>query len=118
VKNEDTNEWIPIHANSEEYRGTTNSLPKPMLVVKTTKMFNSRRIQIEVKNFIGTNRKDILGLLHVIFISFVLVLYVFSSQEMKIPVSFSGHPLFTVCPSAYLSVNLSHFHFFRTMGQF
>jgi hypothetical protein len=105
VKNEDTNEWIPIHANSEEYRGTTNSLPKPILIVKTTKMLTSRRIQIEVKNFIGTNRKDILGLLHVIFISFVFVLYVFSS------------PAFLVTHySPCVHLPISHFHFFITTG--
>ncbi|XP_056017075.1 uncharacterized protein LOC125674433 [Ostrea edulis] len=57
VKPEGQNEWISININSDEYRGTTNSLPQPVLVVKSKNRIENQGFKIEVTNFIGTNTK-------------------------------------------------------------
>lgn len=63
MKDEATGDWAPIDVNSEEYSGTTNSLPQPVLVVKRMERIKMHSFQIEVKNFIGTKRKLIPGTL-------------------------------------------------------
>lgn len=63
VKDEATGDWAPIDVNSEEYRGTTDSLPQPILVVKRKERIKMHSFQITVKNFIGTKRKLIPGTL-------------------------------------------------------
>ena len=62
VKNEDTGDWTSIDINSEEYRGTTDSLPQPVLVVHRREQINNHSFQIEVKNFIGTKTQLIPGI--------------------------------------------------------
>jgi hypothetical protein len=57
VQNEDAGDWTPIDVNSEEYRGTTDSLPQPVLVVHRKDEIRTHIYQIEVKNFIGTKTK-------------------------------------------------------------
>jgi hypothetical protein len=62
VQNEDTGDWTPIDANSEEYRGTTDSLPQPVLVVHRKDEIKIHSYQIKVKNFIGAKTKLVPGI--------------------------------------------------------
>jgi hypothetical protein len=62
VRNEETGCWIPIDINSEEYRGTKDSLPQPVLVVNRKEKIKPHSFLIEVKNFIGTKSKLIPGM--------------------------------------------------------
>ncbi|XP_056017067.1 neuronal cell adhesion molecule-like [Ostrea edulis] len=55
VKLEGKRDWTQIDLNSEDYRGTSNSLPQPKLVVKRKKLMENHSFQIKVTNFIGTN---------------------------------------------------------------
>lgn len=43
-----------LNINDAEYKGTTDTFPHPVLVVKSSK-FEKYKFQIEVKNFIGNS---------------------------------------------------------------
>lgn len=51
--------FTPIDVNSEEYNGTLNTLPQPVLVVKNANQFETNSYQIEVANFVGSTIKNI-----------------------------------------------------------
>lgn len=53
--------FTPVDVNKEEYKGTLNTLPHPMLVVKKYQLENNT-YQIEVTNFIGCTVKQISGI--------------------------------------------------------
>lgn len=59
VKDDDAFEFLDV--NAEEYRGSQNSLPHPVLVVKNTENLKTHIFQIEVHNFIGSSRRVITG---------------------------------------------------------
>jgi hypothetical protein len=63
VQNEETGDWTPIDINSEEYRGTTDSLPQSVLVVNRREKIKPHSFQIEVKNFIGSKSILVPGML-------------------------------------------------------
>lgn len=44
-----------IDSNAAEYKGTTNSLPHPVLVVKNTNQLENNSFRIEVRNFVGSS---------------------------------------------------------------
>lgn len=50
-----------INVNADEYKGTSNSFPRPMLVVKHKETLENYRFRIEVENVIGFTEKVIPG---------------------------------------------------------
>lgn len=60
VKRNDDDSFT-IDVNAKEYKGTSNSLPSPVLVVKKKELLESQRFFIEVHNFVGSNSKEISG---------------------------------------------------------
>lgn len=60
-KGNDEDEFKPIDANAEEFRGTPNYLPHPKLVVKDRTLLENNCFQIEVSNFIGSTVENISG---------------------------------------------------------
>lgn len=55
-----------LNINNDEYKGTTDAFPHPVLVVKSSK-FEKYKFQIEVKNFTGNSAFIIQGRLKLIF---------------------------------------------------
>lgn len=60
-KNDDTVQLINV--NAEEYKGSSSSLPKPVLVVKQRELLENVNFQIEVQSFVGKCKKTIHDLL-------------------------------------------------------
>lgn len=58
-KNGDTVQLINV--NAEEYKGSSRSLPQPVLVVKQRELLENFNFQIEVQNFVGTCEKTMHG---------------------------------------------------------
>lgn len=48
-----------IDVNDPDYEGTSNSLHRPVLVVKKTELLKNQRFHIKVDNFIGSSIKEI-----------------------------------------------------------
>lgn len=61
AKCKDGDTFMPIDVNDKEYRGTTNSLPHPMLVVKQMHHPENAIYQIKVTNFVDSTTKEIAG---------------------------------------------------------
>lgn len=61
-KGTDEDVYTPIDVNEEDYKGTLNTLPHPVLVVEKNKLQNYN-YQIEVANFIGCTVKQISGMI-------------------------------------------------------
>lgn len=60
-KKKNSDSFQKIDANAHEYRGTSNSLPRPVLVIKQCEKLQTNSFQIEVQNFIGNCKKTIQG---------------------------------------------------------
>lgn len=60
-KNDDDDEFSFIDVDVAEYKGTSNSLPCPLLVVTKTELLENQRFHIKVDNFIGSTIKEIFG---------------------------------------------------------
>lgn len=60
-KGNDEDEFKPIDASAEEYRGTMNYLPHPELVIKQINLLENNCFQIEVSNFVGSTVEKISG---------------------------------------------------------
>lgn len=58
-KNDDTVQLINV--NAEEYKGSSRSLPQPVLVVKQRELLENFNFQIEVQSFVGKCKKTIHG---------------------------------------------------------
>lgn len=58
-KEEDT--FKPIDINAEEYKGTTVTLPYPVLFVRQKNQLENICFRIKVTNFIGKTGQDIFG---------------------------------------------------------
>lgn len=56
-----------LNINDEEYKGSTDAFPHPVLVVKSSK-YEKYKFQIEVKNFTGNSEFMIQGRLKIIFL--------------------------------------------------
>lgn len=52
--------FVPINQNLEEFKGTSNTLPHPVLVVQPSIDLRNYCFQIEVHNFIGSCCRKIL----------------------------------------------------------
>lgn len=61
VKRKNDKTFTPVDVNDKDYKGTANSLPCPVLVVKQKKLLESQDFIIEVHNFVGSTTKDISG---------------------------------------------------------
>lgn len=59
-RNEDDT-FAPIDINAKEYKGTTVTLPHPVLFVKQKDQLENICFRIEVSNFIGSTQQDISG---------------------------------------------------------
>uniref|UniRef100_A0A8W8NZT4 Ig-like domain-containing protein n=1 Tax=Magallana gigas TaxID=29159 RepID=A0A8W8NZT4_MAGGI len=59
VKKNDDDEFSLIDVNNPEYKGTSNSLPCPVLVVTKKELLENQCFHIEVENFIGSTIKGI-----------------------------------------------------------
>lgn len=46
--------FTPVDVNAEEYKGTTSSLPDPVLVLNNTNELENNSYQITVTNFVGS----------------------------------------------------------------
>lgn len=58
-KNGDTVQLINV--NAEEFKGSSRSLPQPVLVVKQRELLENFNFQIEVQSFVGTCKKTMHG---------------------------------------------------------
>lgn len=54
-----TNTFSPIDASDENYIGTSNSLPNPVLVVKHNIQLENNIYQIEITNYVGSTVKQV-----------------------------------------------------------
>lgn len=61
VKDTDNDTFTPIDVTGEVYKGTSNSLPCPVLVVKRKELSENKCFQIEVQNFVGKSITEISG---------------------------------------------------------
>lgn len=61
MKKNDEDEFSLIDVNVAEYKGTSNSLPCPVLVVTKKELLENQRFHIKVENFIGSTIKEIFG---------------------------------------------------------
>lgn len=108
-KNSDSFEILDV--NAEEYRGTSNSLPRPVLVIKHCEKLQTYFFQIEVVNFIGSCKKTIQGKnsIYNLFNNLTqkLTVLCLSSPELTAQVMFSDHFLSNVCPSVYFTFSTS-----------
>lgn len=62
VKGKDDNTFKPVDANAEEYKGTSNSLPHPVLVVEQKVEIEKQLFHIQVDNFVGSSKTEISGM--------------------------------------------------------
>lgn len=61
VKKNDEDEFTFIDVNIAEYKGTSNSLPCPILVITKKELLENQSFHIKVENSIGSTIKNILG---------------------------------------------------------
>lgn len=61
AKGKEENTFTPIDINAEEYKGTTVTLPYPVLFVRQKNQLENNCFRIEVTNFIGKTGQDIFG---------------------------------------------------------
>lgn len=57
IKEKSSETFIPIDENADEFEGTSNTLPHPVLVVNPKTDLTDYCFQIEVRNFIGSCKK-------------------------------------------------------------
>lgn len=61
VKSKEEETFTPLDVNAEEYHGSTNSLPHPILVVTDKDQLEKNIYQIKVTNFVGSTVEEISG---------------------------------------------------------
>lgn len=61
AKRKEDDTFAPIDSNAKEYKGTTVTLPHPVLFVKQKDQLENISFRIEVSNFIGSTQQDISG---------------------------------------------------------
>lgn len=59
IKGKDDLTFTPVKNNAEELKGTSNSLPYPVLVIKQRELLENKRFLLEVHNFVGNSVKEI-----------------------------------------------------------
>lgn len=60
-KKSETLQQIPVNVNADEYKGTSNSFPSPMLVVKHNESLENYSFRLKMENVIGFTEKVIPG---------------------------------------------------------
>lgn len=58
-KDKYTNTVSPIDVSDENYKGTINSLPNPVLVVKNHTLLRNNIYQIEITNYVGSTVEQV-----------------------------------------------------------
>lgn len=71
IKEKDDDAFGFLDVNAEEHRGSQNSLPHPVLVVRHTERLKTQIFQIEVHNFIGSSRRIITGIWNEVSVYFL-----------------------------------------------
>lgn len=61
VKRNGHEEFSLIDVNDPDYKGTSNSIDRPVLVVKKKELLENQCFHIKVDNFIGSSIKEIFG---------------------------------------------------------
>lgn len=61
IKEKDGYAYEILDVNADEYKGSLNSLPHPVLVIKQTERLKTHCFKIDVHNFIGTCSRIISG---------------------------------------------------------
>lgn len=61
AKGQEEDTFTPIDINAEEFKGTTVTLPHPVLFLRQQNQLEKNSFRIEVTNFIGTTLKYISG---------------------------------------------------------
>lgn len=56
-----------INVNADEFKGSSCSFPHPVLVIKQREQLENFYFQIKIKNFIGTCKKTIQGILSILY---------------------------------------------------
>lgn len=59
VSDNNSDMFTNLDENAEEYKGTSHSVPHPVLVVRQKEQLKNNIYQIEVQNFIGGRRRKI-----------------------------------------------------------
>lgn len=62
VKENDDDTFKPVDVNAKEYKGTSNSLPHPVLVVEQKEEIQKQHFYIQVDNFVGSSKTEISGM--------------------------------------------------------
>lgn len=57
IKEKNGDEFEPIDVNMENFKGTSNSLPNPVLIIRQLDELEKYCFQIEVRNFIGSCKR-------------------------------------------------------------
>lgn len=65
-KGDDT--FKPVDINDEEFKGSSNAIPRPILVVKHNQLLKEKCFLIEVQNFVGKKTHFVAGMFY--FISY------------------------------------------------
>lgn len=72
----------PIDVSDEEYKGTTNSLPHPVLVLKQKSQLENNSYQITVKNFVGSTVFSGKTIFYVQFCLNIRILYLYKKNNL------------------------------------
>lgn len=59
VKGNDDDTFKPVDVNAKEYKGTSNSLPHPVLIVEQKEEIQKQHFYIQVDNFVGSSKTEI-----------------------------------------------------------
>lgn len=85
VKGKDDETFTTVKGSTEEYKGTSNSLPRPVLVLKQRELLENKCFLIEVDNFVGKSVKEILcksyGLVDLFVINTIILLILLLGNE-------------------------------------
>lgn len=67
VSENNSDMFTTLDENAEEYRGTSHSVPHPVLVVRLKEHLKNNKYQLEVQNFVGGRRKKIPSMKYAFF---------------------------------------------------
>lgn len=67
VKGKDDDTFKPVDINDEEFKGSSNALPRPILVVKHNQLLEENCFVIEVQNFVRRKTHCFAGMFYLHF---------------------------------------------------
>lgn len=82
LKEKSCDTFIPIDEHVEEFKGTSNNLPEPVLVIRPKYDLENYCFQIEVRNFIGSCKQIVTGRKVIFFI--LLFTYMHFIEKVRI----------------------------------